>query len=74
VFAAIIDDLGGRWGDTAQALAQWQQPVASSEALDVRYRAMRPAWYRRICQVIKIASKVSVFFCIVDFVVIHNLR
>jgi hypothetical protein len=40
----------------AQALAQWRHPVASSEALDVLYRAMRPASYRRIAMAIDIAS------------------
>jgi len=36
---------GGRRGDTAQALARWRHPVASSEALDVLHRAMRLALY-----------------------------
>jgi len=40
-FVSVLCDLfeivyhGGRRGDTAQALAQWWHPVASSEALDV---------------------------------------
>jgi hypothetical protein len=74
VFAAKIDDLGGCLGNTARALAQQQHPVASSEALDVCYWAMRPALYHRIHLVIKIASNVGVFLCISNFVVIHNLR
>jgi hypothetical protein len=48
--------------------------VASSEALDVCYWVMRPALYRRIRLVIEIASNAGVFFCIVNFVVIHILR
>jgi len=34
---------GGRRGNTAQALAQWQHLVVSSEALGVLYQAMHPA-------------------------------
>jgi hypothetical protein len=41
-------DHGGRRGNTAQALTRWRHPVASSEALDVLHRAMRPASYRCI--------------------------
>jgi hypothetical protein len=48
--------------------------VASSEALDVRYWEMRPALYRRICMVIKIASNLSAFFVVIDIIVGHNLR
>jgi hypothetical protein len=47
-------DHGDRRGDTAQALAQWRHPVASSEALDVLQRAMRPASYRCIAMAIEI--------------------
>ena len=53
---------GGRRGDTAQALARWQHPVAPSEALDVLYWAMRPALYRRIRMSIEIASDLPSFF------------
>jgi hypothetical protein len=42
--------------------------VASSEAVDVGYWAMHPAFYCRILLVFKIASEVGVFLCIVDFV------
>jgi hypothetical protein len=49
-------DHGGRWGDMAQALARWRHPLASSEALDMLYRAMRPVSYRCIAMAIKIAS------------------
>ena len=31
---------GGRWGDTVRILAQWQRPVASSEALDPLHWSM----------------------------------
>jgi hypothetical protein len=48
--------------------------VASSEALDVRYRAMHHASYRRICMAIEIASNLPLFFVVVDFIVGHNLR
>jgi hypothetical protein len=47
---------GGRRGDTAQALARWLHPVASSEAPDVIHRAMHPASYRLTRMAIKIAS------------------
>jgi hypothetical protein len=47
---------------TTQGLAQWQHPVASSEAQDGLHWAMCPALYRSIRMVIKIASKVGVFF------------
>ena len=59
-------DHGGRQGNTAQALTQWQHPVASSEALDVRYRAMRPTSYSRIRMAIKIASDLPFFVLVAD--------
>jgi hypothetical protein len=55
-------DHGGRQGDTAQALAQWWHPVASSEALDVLYLAMCPASYRCIAMAIEIVVDLPVFF------------
>ena len=55
-----------------QALAQWQHPVASSEALDVLHWAMCPALHRRIPMAIKIASVFPAFVCIFDFFVDHN--
>jgi hypothetical protein len=73
-FLFKIDDLGGRRGDTAQALPQWQHPVSSSEALDVVHWVMCSVSYRRIRMVIKIASKVCILFCIIDFIVINNLK
>jgi hypothetical protein len=42
-------------------LAQWQHPVASSEALDLLHQAMHAVRYRRIAMVIETASKVGVF-------------
>jgi hypothetical protein len=65
---------GGRWGNTALALAQWWHPVASSEAQDVLHRAMHPASYGHICMVIKITSTFPAFFAVVDSVVANNLR
>jgi hypothetical protein len=41
-------------------LAQWQRPVASSEALDLLHQAMNAVTYRRIAMAIKTASKVGV--------------
>jgi hypothetical protein len=59
-------DHGGRRGDTAQALARWLHPMASSEAPDVIHRAMRPALYHCIVMAIKIASDSPAFFVAVD--------
>jgi hypothetical protein len=59
-------DHGGRWGNTAQALARWRHPVASSESLDVLYQAMCPASYRRVCMAIKIARDSTTLFVVVD--------
>jgi hypothetical protein len=50
-----------------RALIQWRHPVASSEALNVLYRAMRSASYRRIAiMAIKIASDLPEFFVLTD--------
>jgi hypothetical protein len=59
VFAAKFDDLGSHCGNTAQALAQWRHPVASSEAQDVRHWVMRPALHRHIYMAINMASNSS---------------
>jgi hypothetical protein len=48
--------------------------MVSTEALDVRYRAMCHASYRRIRMAIKIARNLPLFFVVVDFIVRHNLR
>jgi hypothetical protein len=45
----------------AQALARWRHTLASSEALDVLYQAMRPALYRCIDMAIEIASDLPPF-------------
>jgi hypothetical protein len=42
-------------------LAQWQRPVASSEASDLLHQAMCTVTYWRIAMAIKKASKVGVF-------------
>jgi hypothetical protein len=60
-FFEIVDH-GGRRGDTAQALARWWHPVASSEALDVLHRAMRLASYRCIAMAIEIVVDLPAFF------------
>jgi hypothetical protein len=72
VFAAKIDDLGGRRGNAVQALAQWRHPVAFSKAWDVLHQAVRPTLYHRIYMSIKIASNLPAFFHVIDFIVGHN--
>jgi len=62
-----------RWGNTAQALARWQHPVAPSEALDVLYRAMRPALHCRIRMAIEIASDSPAFFVVADSLLPTNI-
>jgi hypothetical protein len=53
--------LQGKYGaDTAQ----WQHPIASSEALDVLYWVMHPALHRRSPMVIKTASYFPAFFAL----------
>ena len=59
-------DHGGRRGNTAQALARWRHPVASSEALDMLHQAMRPALYRYIAMAIEIAIDSPAFIFAVD--------
>jgi len=54
-------DHGGRRGNMAQALARWWHPVASSEAQDVLFWAMRPASYRCIAMAVEIASDLHSF-------------
>ena len=43
-----------------QALAQWQRPLASSEALVVLHWAMRPALHRRIRMVVEIVVNLPI--------------
>jgi len=62
VFLFEFVDHGGRRGDTAQALARRRHPVASSEALDVLHRAMRPASYRCIAMATEIVVDLPEFF------------
>jgi hypothetical protein len=67
-------DHGSRcWCNTAQALAQWQHPVAPSEALDVLYWAMRPVLYRRVRMAIEIASNLLAFFVVADSLLPTNM-
>jgi len=67
-----IIDLGGRRGDAMRgALARWRYPLASSEALVVLHRAVRPASLRRIRWSSKSLS-ICLHFCRVDLVVGHN--
>jgi hypothetical protein len=70
----VFVNYGGRWGNMAQALAQWRHPVASSKARVVLHWAMRPALYRCIRMVIKITSTFPAFFLVVNSVVTNNLR
>ncbi len=42
-------------------LAQWQHPVASSEALDLLHWAMHAVTYRRTAMAIKMATFLGVF-------------
>ncbi len=62
-FTLEIDDHGVRRGDTGQIIAQWQRPVASSEALDVLHRAMRLALHWRIVMAIEMAREGGAFVC-----------
>jgi hypothetical protein len=66
-FQQIVDH-GGRRGNAAQALAQWQHTVASSEARDVLHRhwVIGHASYRLIRMATKITSDLSVFFVIIN--------
>jgi hypothetical protein len=42
-------------------LAQWQHPVASSEALDLLHWAMHMVMYQRIAMAIKTATFLGIF-------------
>jgi hypothetical protein len=63
----------GSWGNTAQALTQWQHPGASNEALDVLHWAMCLASHHRIRTVIKVTSNLPAFFVVADYLFKHNL-
>jgi hypothetical protein len=62
VFSTKIVDHGGRRGNAMRALARWQHPLASSEALVVLHRAMSPASHRRIRMVVEIVVNLPAFF------------
>jgi len=66
-------DHGGRRGNTAQAFARWQHPVASSEVQDVLYRVIRPTSYRRIRMAIKIASNLPAFYDVTNSLLPTNI-
>jgi hypothetical protein len=55
-------DHGRCRGNTAQALAQWRHPVASSEALGVLYWAMCLTSYHCIAMAIEIVVDLPAFF------------
>ena len=73
MFSTEIVGQGGRRGNAMQAFARWRHPVASSEALDVLHRAMRPASHRRIRMAIKIASNLPAFCVVLHLVFAHNV-
>jgi hypothetical protein len=62
VFSTKIVDHGGRRGNAMRALARWQNPLASSEALVVLHRAMRPALHCRIRMVVEMVADLPAFF------------
>jgi hypothetical protein len=62
VFSTKIVDHGGHHSNAMQELAQWRHPLASSEALDVPHRAMRPAWHLPIRMVTVIVIDLPAFF------------
>jgi TRAP-type mannitol/chloroaromatic compound transport system permease large subunit len=72
IFNEFVDHEGHQ-GNTAHALAQWQHPVASHEALDVLHWAMHPTSHRRTRMVTKIASDSPAFFVFADYLFAHNL-
>jgi hypothetical protein len=60
------NDHGGRWGDTAWALARWQHLVASCEATVAFHWVMCLLPYHSGGMVIKIGIKFVTFDYIVD--------
>jgi hypothetical protein len=72
VFNQLIDH-DSRQGNLAQALAQWQHPVASHEALDVLHWVMQPALHCRIRMVIKVTSNLPAFFVVANYLFAHKL-
>jgi hypothetical protein len=71
-FLLKIVDHGGRRGNTARALAQWQHLVALHEATDVLHWAMRIVPYCPGGMAIEIIVNLPAFFVIVNSVVAHN--
>jgi hypothetical protein len=63
---------GGRPGNTAGALAQWQHLVALHEATDGLHQTMRTAPYRPGGMLIKIVIDLATFFVILDSMFAHN--
>jgi hypothetical protein len=57
----------------AAGAIRWLHPVASSKALNVIHRAMRPASYRLTRIAIKIASNSPAFFVVFYSFFAHNL-
>jgi len=70
VFSVVSTNLSAM---TAQALTRWRHPVAPSEALDVPYRAMRPASYRRIHIAIEFARDLPAFFVVAYLLLPTNI-
>jgi hypothetical protein len=67
VFSHTIgNDHGGRRGNSARALAQWQSLVASREATVVLHWEMLIALYRPGGMVIEIAVELATFVNIID--------
>ena len=66
-------DHGSCRGDTMRALDRWRHPVASSEALVVLHRVMRPVLYCCIATAIKIAIDSPAFFVAVDSLLPTNI-
>ena len=62
MFSTEIIDHGSRRGNAMQALAQWQHPLALSEALVVLHQVMRPASHRRIRMIILIIVDLPALF------------
>jgi hypothetical protein len=71
-FSFEIVGHGGRRGNTARALSQWQHLVALHEAMDAPNQAMRIAPYCPGSIVIEIVINLPAFFVIVDSIVTHN--
>ena len=55
------------WLLLASILDRWRRPVASVEALDLLYQAMRAVSYRRTATAIEMAREVGALFVVVFF-------